>query len=148
MLNYNSFESKVTESDGSLLEARLARFDDDPFLDDSILEKLRSAIISKTIDRGFCTGVDANRNFDYQWGKESSSRHPCSGTYTGRKPFSEPESKALADFALSKKGDIAMYASLHAYSQMWLIPWGEFHFIYLFLFIYFFFLPLIVKSNS
>ena len=109
-------------------DRRLARFEEDPYLDDSILEKLRSAISSKPVARGFCAGVDANRNFDFQWGKEGSSRHPCSGIYVGRKPFSEPEAKALADFALSKKDNIVMYASLHAYSQMVLIPWGKFPF--------------------
>lgn len=117
---------QASESDHPQLSERLARFDDDPYLDDSILEKLRNAISSKPFNRGWCDGVDANRNFDFQWGKEGSSRHPCSGTYVGRKPFSEPEAKALADFALSKTGDIAMYATLHAYSQMWLIPWGKF----------------------
>jgi len=122
--NTKTANSSASESDHPQLSERLARFDDDPYLDDSILEKLRNAISSKPFNRGWCDGVDANRNFDFQWGKEGSSRHPCSGTYVGRKPFSEPEAKALADFALSKTGDIAMYATLHAYSQMWLIPWG------------------------
>ena len=38
--------------------------------------------------------------------------------------FGQPESRALANYVLKHKKDIAMYISLHAYSQMWLLPWG------------------------
>ncbi|KAI9553939.1 hypothetical protein GHT06_019210 [Daphnia sinensis] len=72
-----------------------------------------------------CTGADANRNFDYHWLTGGSSRNPCSDTFAGAKPFSEPESRALRDLVLDNKDHLAMYISLHAYSQMWLIPWGH-----------------------
>ncbi|EFX75601.1 hypothetical protein DAPPUDRAFT_306729 [Daphnia pulex] len=72
-----------------------------------------------------CTGADANRNFDHHWLTGGSSRNPCSDTFAGSKAFSEPESRALRDLVLANKDDLAMYISLHAYSQMWLLPWGH-----------------------
>lgn len=107
----------------SLKADRLSRFEDDPILDDAILERLRSQVASKA---GLsCTGADANRNFDYHWLTGGSSRNPCSETFAGPKPFSEPEARALRDLVLDNKDSLSMYVSLHAYSQMWLIPWGK-----------------------
>ena len=71
-----------------------------------------------------CRGADINRNFEFQWRKGGSSINVCAGSFAGVHPFSEPESQALANFILKRKKDIAMYISLHSYSQMWLLPWG------------------------
>ena len=106
----------------SLRADRLARFEDDPVLNDEILDKLKSSLNAK--DGFSCTGTDANRNFGFKWLTGGSSRNPCSETFAGPEPFSEPETKAVSDFILKNKDNIAMYISLHAYSQMWLIPWG------------------------
>ncbi|XP_012288601.2 carboxypeptidase B [Orussus abietinus] len=71
-----------------------------------------------------CYGVDANRNFGLKWMTVGASSNPCSDTYAGPKPFSEPETQALRDFALSKKGLVKAYLTLHSYGQYFLHPWG------------------------
>ncbi|XP_057376150.1 uncharacterized protein LOC130697054, partial [Daphnia carinata] len=111
-------------AEASLIADRITRFEDDPILDDDILDKLRAKVASPKVSLS-CTGADANRNFDYYWLSGGSSRNPCSDTFAGSKPFSEPESRALRDLVLDNKDHLAMYISLHAYSQMWLIPWGH-----------------------
>lgn len=45
-----------------------------------------------------CYGIDPNRNYDAQWMNEGASSSPCNDFYAGPKPFSEPETKALAKF--------------------------------------------------
>ncbi|XP_014483176.1 PREDICTED: carboxypeptidase B-like [Dinoponera quadriceps] len=74
-----------------------------------------------------CEGVDPNRNFAYHWGEAKeggTSSDPCHETYSGPFAFSEPETKAIANYILANKQHIRMYLSLHSYSQMWLVPWG------------------------
>ena len=45
-------------------------------------------------------GIDLNRNYGYQWAydDEGSSPDPCSQTYRGTGPFSEPETQIIRDF--------------------------------------------------
>ncbi|XP_066587739.1 carboxypeptidase B-like [Prorops nasuta] len=74
-----------------------------------------------------CEGVDPNRNFAYHWGEDKdggASFDPCHETYAGPSAFSEPETKAIADYILANKETIRMYLTLHSYNQMWLVPWG------------------------
>ena len=75
-------------------------------------------------ERGKCAGVDLNRNFGYKWGGKGSSNNQCSETYRGTRPFSEPESRAMRDFILARRGNIRMYITFHSYGQMILYPWG------------------------
>ena len=56
--------------------------------------------------------VDLNRNYDAGWGGSGSSGDPTDQTYRGRKPFSEPETQAMRDFA--EKHRFAMAFSLHS----------------------------------
>ncbi|XP_068630105.1 carboxypeptidase A2-like isoform X2 [Battus philenor] len=67
-----------------------------------------------------CVGVDADRNWDYLWGKMDSSSDPCADNYAGPHPFSEPETRAVSQFLAEQKGQIKVYLSFHAYSQAWL----------------------------
>ncbi len=69
-------------------------------------------------------GVDLNRNFGYEWGRDDngSSPYTSSDTYRGSGPFSEPESQAIRDFVLKHQFKISI--SFHSYSQLWLFPWG------------------------
>lgn len=46
-----------------------------------------------------CIGVDLNANFEFNW-RKGNTINACSPTYAGRKPFSEPESRAVANFML------------------------------------------------
>ncbi|XP_023315913.1 carboxypeptidase B-like [Trichogramma pretiosum] len=71
-----------------------------------------------------CFGVDANRNFDFNWLGAGTSSVPCSNTYAGPYAFSEPETRALRDFVLAHKNDIKAYLSLHSFGQYMLHPWG------------------------
>ncbi|XP_045122302.1 carboxypeptidase B-like [Portunus trituberculatus] len=74
-----------------------------------------------------CVGVDPNRNFGYKWATKGSSNYPCSSIYHGPEPFSEPETKAMADFLLTHKDELKVYVTIHAYSQMWMAPWSSSH---------------------
>nr|ATU82441.1 venom M14 protease [Lethocerus distinctifemur] len=71
-----------------------------------------------------CKGVDLNRNFDVYFGGLGTSDYPCDETYVGTGPFSEPESRALRDYALRHKNRIQLYITLHSYGQYFLYPWG------------------------
>jgi carboxypeptidase T len=70
-------------------------------------------------------GVDPNRNYDYMWGSldvNTSSRNPADETYIGAHPFSEPESKAVADLVDAQR--FRGLITYHSYSQLILYPWG------------------------
>ncbi|XP_076302722.1 carboxypeptidase B-like [Lasioglossum baleicum] len=71
-----------------------------------------------------CKGVDGNRNYDIAWMTVGASDNPCSDTYAGPKPFSEPETKQMSNFLLARKGQIKAYITLHSYGQYILYPWG------------------------
>jgi hypothetical protein len=71
-----------------------------------------------------CTGTDANRNWDSNWGGEGSSPLPCSDTYHGARAFSEVETAAARDFLLSIVGHTNVFISIHCYSNLWLVPFG------------------------
>jgi len=70
-----------------------------------------------------CIGTDPNRNWDYEWGGAGVSRDPCSDSYLGPAPFSEVEVKAIGLF-IKDAGNIDGYINFHAYSQLWMSPWG------------------------
>ncbi|KAL7537976.1 hypothetical protein ACHAXR_008196 [Thalassiosira sp. AJA248-18] len=70
-----------------------------------VTEKYQETLWRKNLNpRGGCSsdeiGVDINRNFDIMWGdKDGSSSNPCSSTYHGRYPVSEPETQAVVNYA-------------------------------------------------
>jgi murein tripeptide amidase MpaA len=68
-------------------------------------------------------GVDLNRNWDVDWGGEGSSRVPSSNTYIGESPFSEPETRAVADLFF-EYSPIDGAIDYHSYSQYVLRPYG------------------------
>jgi len=70
-----------------------------------------------------CIGVDINRNWGFQWNKGGASNNPCAEDYCGSAAFSEPENKAIADWIASHQ-NIQGYIDFHAYSQLWMSPWG------------------------
>jgi len=75
----------------------------------------------------FCYGADPNRNFDSNWfyNNEGASKNPCSSSYGGPVPFSEPETKALSEFYLNFAASVKMYFAFHAYGQYILLPYGH-----------------------
>ena len=88
-------------------------------------------------------GVDLNRNHSFLWGCcGGSSANPCSITYRGPAPASEPETQAFESTVTALMGDqngpngdneiaaasplttTGILISLHSYGDMVLWPWG------------------------
>ncbi len=74
-------------------------------------------------------GTDLNRNWGYRWGCcNGSSGSTSSDTYRGTAAFSAPETRALADFVLSRKvagvQQIKSHIDFHTYSELILWPYG------------------------
>ncbi|XP_026480609.1 carboxypeptidase B-like [Ctenocephalides felis] len=69
-----------------------------------------------------CMGTDGNRNFDFHWMEVGASNSPCSDTFAGNRPFSEPETSALRDLLL--RSNVKLYLTIHTYGQYFLYPWG------------------------
>jgi len=94
---------------------------------------------------GYEYGVDINRNFNFFWGDQlGASNNPCASDYHGRGPESEPETKALADYArnlfseeqrkanpeLQKdepfgEDNTGMYIDIHSSGGYVYYPWGH-----------------------
>ncbi|KAH8365478.1 hypothetical protein KR093_001181 [Drosophila rubida] len=71
-----------------------------------------------------CIGTDANRNFDFHWNETGALLHPCSITYPGPKPFSEPETIAMRDLIHSLADRGKMYLTMHSHGKYILYPYG------------------------
>lgn len=77
------------------------------------------------IYRHFCLGADPNRNYDARHGSTGSSTHPCSQTYAGNVPFTEPETRHQSNFVYANRIGMKMFISFHSYSQMILLPYSH-----------------------
>lgn len=86
-------------------------------------------------DCGSDTGVDLNRNYDFQWRLESDA--PCetrdddgasdsvkSEVYRGPKAASEPEVQALTSLTDDPNRRFRVQLDYHNFSQLILYPWG------------------------
>lgn len=71
-----------------------------------------------------CIGVDLNRNWKSGFGGNGSNSNPCSETYHGPSPQSEPEVAAIVDF-ITGHGNFKALISMHSYSQMLMYPYGH-----------------------
>lgn len=69
--------------------------------------------------------ADLNRNFDHSFGGEGSSADPCSHIYSGAYPFSEPETKSMADLLWSLKERVKFYLTMHSFNQLWACPYAH-----------------------
>ncbi|XP_049637384.1 carboxypeptidase A5 [Suncus etruscus] len=72
----------------------------------------------------FCIGVDLNRNWESGFGGNGSNENPCSETYHGPAPESEPEVAAIVKF-ITTHGNVKALISIHSYSQMLMYPYGR-----------------------
>lgn len=71
-----------------------------------------------------CWGVDPNRNYGYEWGRDGgSSGNPCSEVYRGESAFSDVESRAVRDF-VEAHTNIVTLISLHTFGDLVMYPWG------------------------
>lgn len=82
-------------------------------------------------------GADLNRNFPWEWGGAAST-NPCSDTYQGPTPASEPEVSSVVDYVRSVFPDqreeainipapldsTGMFIDVHSFSQLVLWPYG------------------------
>lgn len=72
-----------------------------------------------------CFGVDLNRNWSYEWGRNNgSSGLACNDTYRGSAPLSEPEASGFAAFFSPLAARIVAHIDVHSYAQKILTPWG------------------------
>ena len=71
-----------------------------------------------------CFGVDLNRNYSFEFAHDSScaSDDPCSNTYHGDGPFSEPETAAVRDFLALTQPKTGF--SIHSTAGVYLMPYG------------------------
>lgn len=53
-----------------------------------------------------------------------ASQNPCDETYAGPAAFSDPESRALADYFTARKESIKVFFAFHSYGQYILTPFG------------------------
>lgn len=73
-----------------------------------------------------CVGADPNRNWPFQWSHPSgSSSNPCSETYSGPIPFSEPNTRTFSEYIASVASSLQAYIAIHSYGQLLLIPYGD-----------------------
>ncbi|XP_047536945.1 zinc carboxypeptidase-like [Vanessa atalanta] len=74
---------------------------------------------------GTAVGVDLNRNWNNNWLVSGASVNPASDIYAGPGPFSEPETLSLSEYIRSMGDRIDLYLSIHSFSQLLLIPFGN-----------------------
>lgn len=68
-------------------------------------------------------GVDLNRNYDVSWDEIQDSK-PCSETYHGSEPFSEPETRTMRNFILEKQDTLKFILNYHSYGNMLIYPYS------------------------
>ncbi|CAH2240238.1 zinc carboxypeptidase-like [Pararge aegeria] len=80
---------------------------------------------TRSISSNGCIGADPNRNWDYNWGKESTSHDPCHyQLYCGSQPFSEVETRTLSSY-ISKIDNLLFYVSFHSAAAILLLPLSD-----------------------
>jgi hypothetical protein len=71
---------------------------------------------------GSCVGVDNNRNYPFQWGRDDgSSGQPCTEDFRGSAPGSEAENQAMMAFVDAHR--FVTHVSFHSVAGMVLFPW-------------------------
>ncbi|XP_055345293.1 carboxypeptidase B-like [Paramacrobiotus metropolitanus] len=71
-----------------------------------------------------CIGVDANRNYDFQWQKVKPAIDPCTNTYGGPAPYSEPENLLIFEQIMDLKRELRAFLTFHSHGQLWMPPYG------------------------
>ena len=54
-----------------------------------------------------------------------ASNQPCSDSYAGESPFSESETRSLANYFKSISDKLVAYLDFHSYSQLLMFPYGH-----------------------
>ena len=71
------------------------------------------------------TGVDLNRNYGFSHGNFGAKEDPCSESFSGPFPFSEPETRAMRDFIFANVEQIKFVYNFHAYGNMYVTPFNS-----------------------
>jgi len=74
-------------------------------------------------------GIDLNRNYAVDWDtgaalKGGNSNDPCSGSFRGSAPFSEPEIRSYRDFLVAHQKEIKFVYNFHTFGNMYLWPYN------------------------
>ena len=79
---------------------------------------------NRKVSAGGCVGVDLNRNYSFEFAHDSScaSNNPCTSTYHGTGPFSEPETAGVRDFLTLIQPKTGF--SIHSTAGVYLMPYG------------------------
>ncbi|XP_063537763.1 carboxypeptidase B-like [Cydia strobilella] len=72
----------------------------------------------------WCSGVDLNRNFGFQW-SQASSASVCSETFHGNSAFSEPEAAIIRDITLAYGDRIELFLDIHSFGSWMLYGYGD-----------------------
>ena len=77
-------------------------------------------------------GVDLNRNWGFafykdaiEYGKRVELDDPCAEDFQGPYPFSEPETRALRDFIMSRTNQLRYVANFHSFGNRLLKPFNS-----------------------
>jgi len=70
-----------------------------------------------------CTGVDLNRNFNFQWGGVNADPEPCSNLYMGPYPESEIELVNFVSYILPEASDYILYHAYHTWGELFFTRW-------------------------
>lgn len=73
----------------------------------------------------FCTGLDIDHSFGYQWHKTRGT--PCSESYSGQEPLEALEAKYLSEFVSNHTTEVGTFhgfLDLHSYSEEILYPYS------------------------
>lgn len=73
---------------------------------------------------GICSGVDANRNYNFHWNEGGSSNNRCADNYHGPKALSEIEAQISRNIMDEVKENCKFFLTLHSYGNYLLYPWG------------------------
>ena len=70
------------------------------------------------------TGVDLNRNYGFSHGNFGAKEDPCSESFSGPFPFSEPETRAMRDFIFQNVNELKFVYNFHSYGNMYVTPFN------------------------
>lgn len=76
----------------------------------------------------FCTGVDLDRAYGFEWDDASSKNNPCSESFSGEGPFQAVESRRFANWVRNEtennNAEFVGFLDFHSYSQQILYPYS------------------------